>query len=326
MATNGGSRIALVFCVCLFFFHADVAQGEDNCDETCEQIKFDKVKEVTNDLRSSCREMEGKIDSLESMLESLEDERKWTLALKVEAGSHICVSCAWSNPATHHPQTYMQAVDLKTPCGCAFVNHQVLNDWDQLFQSKMTQVSVTFWNRTADDVVRVASALFDGRDSRAQGRDSWFQENRLLDSSFEDLKDISHFSHKKGRFFTENEEMFSFAISASGLAHCQSGEGGATGGPKAETLSEIAGPEPESSVNEGFVEATWKFVGNATGWMMVAQKTPECVDGATLARLTGAMDRRPTRFPAFLYMEDAGAGPWNGPQLRAADFMTIFVR
>ena len=95
------------------------------------------------------------------------------------------------------------------------------------------------------------------------------------------------------------------------------------GGPKAEVLSEIAGPEPESSVND---EATWKFVGNATGWMMVAHKTPECVDGATLARLTGAVDRRPTRFPAFLYMEDAGSGAWNGPQLRAADFMTIFVR
>ena len=91
-------------------------------------------------------------------------------------GSHICVSCAWSNPATHHPQTYMQAVDLKTPCGCAFVNHEVLSDWDQLFQSKMTQVRGTSHGGEGGDPVprSVGTGILSGLKSR----NKWTEKNK----------------------------------------------------------------------------------------------------------------------------------------------------
>lgn len=313
----------MLLLVCLALFFTDVTRGEDNCDETCEQIKFDKVKTATQDLRETAKAMEAKIDSLENMLELLEDERKWTLALKVEAGSHICVHCAWSNPAAVNPQTYLQAIDLKKPCGCAFVNHDVLTNWTQLFQSKMTQVSISFWNRTSDDVSRVASALFDGRDSTSA---SWFHEDRLRDSSFDDLKAVKkeavdeklgQAASQRGRKFLQEGERISFAMGASDPYSCD------------QASSPSSSSTSSSSSNSSQA---------ARGWMMVAQRTPHCVaSDYELARISGAISGEfdtgallppapKLRFPAFLYVEDSGAGEWSGAHVRAADVMTIFVR
>lgn len=213
-------RILIVFALCMSAspFDQAAATADDHCDETCEQIKFHKVKSVTSDLRETCKEMEKKIDSLESMLESLEEERKWTLAFKVEAGSHICAQCAWTNPATVNPQSYQQAIDLKKPCGCAFVNHKILSNWTELFRlnnfnQQLTQVSVSFWNRTETEVTRVASVLFDGVDSKA---DSWFAGKRLRGSSFQDLKNARNVSTSRlldsNMFRLINEERISFSI------------------------------------------------------------------------------------------------------------------
>lgn len=215
-------RILIVFALCVSAssFDKAAATADDHCDETCEQIKFHKVKSVTSDLRETCKEMEKKIDSLETMLESLEEERKWTLAFKVEAGSHICAHCAWTNPTTVNPQSYQEAIDLKKPCGCAFVNHEILSNWTELFRlnnfnQQLTQVSMTFWNRTATAVTRVASVLFDGVDSKA---DSWFAGKRLRDSSFRDLKNARNVSTSRlaplstNTFRLINEERISFSV------------------------------------------------------------------------------------------------------------------
>jgi len=185
----------MFFLLCCSVFCFQFVLAEDNCDETCEQIKFDKVKTATSGLRETCDEMKMKIDALEEMLETLEEERKWTLAFKVEAGSHICVSCAWNQPAAFNPQSYLEAIDLKKPCGCSFVNHDVLGNWTSHFQTKMTQVSVSFWNRTGDEVIRVASVLFDGRNSDSK---TWFKANRVQDSSFDLLPTNAEGFHLRG--------------------------------------------------------------------------------------------------------------------------------
>jgi len=215
-------KVLILFALCISarLFDQAAATADDHCDETCEQIKFHKVKSVTSDLRETCKVMEKKIDSLESMLESLEEERKWTLAFKVEAGSHICAQCAWTNPTTVNPQSYQEAIDLKKPCGCAFVNHEILSNWTELFRldnfnQQLTQVSVSFWNRTKREVTRVASevevtrvasVLFDGVDSKV---DSWFDRKRLRDSSFQDLKNDSRLIDV---FRLTSEERISFSI------------------------------------------------------------------------------------------------------------------
>lgn len=285
------NRIIICFLLCFSVFCLDFVAADDNCDETCEQVKFDKVKSATSGLRETCDEMKSKIDSLEAMLETLEDERKWTLAFKVEAGSHICAHCAWSKPVAVNPQSYLEAIDLKKPCGCAFVNHDVLANWTLHFQSKMTQVSLSFWNRTDADLVRVASVLFDGRGSDAA---SWFKRSRISDSSFEDL-------HKKGVLQGDDDHE---------LLQLSGGE---------RTSFSIQGAHTKACDGSDY------FIQNATGWMMVAQKAPLCLasDPAAAAAAAAAAD---SRFPQLIYTEDRTAGSWGGDSVRYADVMTIFVR
>ena len=52
----------------------------------------------------------------------------------------------------------------------------------------VVQVSVSFWNRTNDEVIRVASVLFDAYNSNSK---NWFSRDFLRSSSYDDLNNLS---------------------------------------------------------------------------------------------------------------------------------------